>query len=70
MVVKVYVNERYEEVSLGADDLAPIIADYYGIDERKADWIISEFDLEEQIADRFSDEVMEIAEEKWRCCYE
>lgn len=70
MVVNVLIEGYYREVFLGADDLAPIIADYYGIEEKKAFWIIDEFDLEEKIAERFYDEVETIAEEKWRCCYE
>lgn len=70
MNVYITINDKLVEVWLGADDLAPIIADYYGIDEEKASYIISEFDLYDAIGDRWYDEVMEIAEEKWRCNYD
>ena len=70
MNVYITINDELKEVWLGADDLAPIIADHYGIDEEKASYIISEFELHDKIYDRWYDEVMEIAYEIWRCNYD
>lgn len=69
MNVNITINDELIEIWLDADDLAPIIADYYGIDEEKASLLISDFDLHEKIYDKWYDEVQEIAEEKWRCNY-
>ena len=60
----------YEEVYLNAEDLAPILVDYYGIDEENAIDLIDKFDLEENLYELHADDVLEIAQEKWRCCYE
>jgi len=59
-----------KEVDLDAADLAPILSEYYNIDENTAYIMICDFYMHKSIYNLYPNDVQEIAEEKWRCNYE
>lgn len=59
-------DEKYVDVDVDTDMLAEIFADEYGITEDQASNIIVEYNLHEQLIERYADELEMIAYDKYK----
>lgn len=60
-----FYDETYVDIDVDTDLLAELVAEDFGVTETQAKNFILEFDLQEQILEKYADELEEIAYMKY-----